>query len=178
MAYCNIVPYYIIAIQKLHERLATLTKASGPDIEKEKWKKVLFPDVISSEESDIEDEGVIIIKLLVWCSQRVSGISMMQDNSKRVGKHGGNKCYWDLSINMCHARWSSQVGSSLTFNFFLLLIINLIVLYIDISSIFPWYWYVYCRITCWNSCVYLAWFPAEMLTINYRIPCWNANYQL
>ncbi len=42
MAYCNIVPYYIIAIQKLHERLATLTKASGPDIEKEKWNCFLM----------------------------------------------------------------------------------------------------------------------------------------
>ncbi len=87
-AYCNIVPYYIIAIQKLHERLATLTKASGPDIEKEKWKKVLLPDVISSEESDIEDEGVIIIKLLVWCSQRVSGMFRDLDDAGQQQKSG------------------------------------------------------------------------------------------
>ncbi len=51
----------------------------------------LLPDVISSEESDIENDGVIIITPLVWHSQRVSEILITQDNSKRVGKHGGSK---------------------------------------------------------------------------------------
>ena len=40
--------------------------------DKEKWGKVLVADVMSSEESDSENEEILLVKPLAWHTDRVS----------------------------------------------------------------------------------------------------------
>lgn len=49
-----------------------LKKSTLSEREKEKWDKVLEVEVMSSEESNPEDDDVIAIKPLSWRSERVS----------------------------------------------------------------------------------------------------------
>ena len=39
--------------------------------EKEKWGKVLVPEIMSSEESDMENDNVITVKPIDWRAERV-----------------------------------------------------------------------------------------------------------
>ena len=51
---------------------STFKKSTLPEKEKEKWNKVLISDFMSSEESDDESEDIIVVKPLVWRSERVT----------------------------------------------------------------------------------------------------------
>lgn len=63
----------LLLIQKLNERKAVFMKGKySDDIEKEMWSKVLQLEVMSSEESAIEDEEeVMLVKPLTWLSDSV-----------------------------------------------------------------------------------------------------------
>ena len=52
--------FLISPVQKLQERQATLKKCTLPERQKEKWSKVIISDVMSSEESEANDETIII----------------------------------------------------------------------------------------------------------------------
>ena len=56
--------------QKLQERRSTLTKSAMLQKEKEKWGKVLVPEMMSSEESDVENDD-IIVKPIRWRTERI-----------------------------------------------------------------------------------------------------------
>ena len=58
-------------LQKLQERQATLKKCTIGEKEKEKWNKVMTAEMMSSEESNGEDD-VVIVKPLTWRSGRVT----------------------------------------------------------------------------------------------------------
>ena len=51
-------------LQKLQVRLSTFTKSKIKDCEREKWEKVFIPEMMSSEESDAENEHNMVIKEL------------------------------------------------------------------------------------------------------------------
>ena len=65
-----LVNYYIFT-QKLQERRSTLTKSAMSPKEKEKWGKVLVPEMMSSEESDVENDDIITVKPISWRAERV-----------------------------------------------------------------------------------------------------------
>lgn len=52
--------------------MSTFTKAKIKDSEREKWAKVFVVDMMSSEESDMENEENIIVKTLPFRHARVS----------------------------------------------------------------------------------------------------------
>ena len=47
-------------------------RSNLPEQHKEKWRKVLVADMMSSEESDDADDGTIIVKPLPWRSEKVT----------------------------------------------------------------------------------------------------------
>ena len=49
-----------------------LKKSAASEKDKAKWSKVLIAGMMSSEESDSEDEDVIIVKPLQWRHERVA----------------------------------------------------------------------------------------------------------
>ena len=63
-----------------------LKKTSLSEKEKEKWMKVLSPDMQSSEESDEQDEGVIIVKTLPWRAEKVTKMFRQLDEKIEEGK--------------------------------------------------------------------------------------------
>ena len=54
--------------------------------EKEKWKKVLVAEAMSSEESDDENEEVITVKPLPWRAEKVSSFFHRLDNKMKQSK--------------------------------------------------------------------------------------------
>ena len=54
--------------------------------EKEKWRKVMCADVMSSEESDVENDGIVLVKELPWRSQLVSDFFGSLDDRISEGK--------------------------------------------------------------------------------------------
>ena len=60
--------------QKLQEQRATLNKSSMPQKDRDKWGKVLVAEMMSSEESDEENEEVIAVKPLPWRTEKVSSL--------------------------------------------------------------------------------------------------------
>ena len=75
---------YLILMQKLNERLVTFNKTTMPEKEKEKWRKVFIPQMVSSEESC--DEDTIAIKPLGWRSERVDSLFHKLDSEIEQGK--------------------------------------------------------------------------------------------
>ena len=63
-----VVPFPCICylVQKLQERQATIKRNTLPEHQKEKWSKAIIADMMSSEESDGDDDYSIIIKPLPW----------------------------------------------------------------------------------------------------------------
>lgn len=62
----------VFCVQKFQERLATFRRCSMPETEKEKWGKVFCVDMMSSEESDTENNEIIIVKSLPWRNSKVT----------------------------------------------------------------------------------------------------------
>ena len=62
--------YY--TLQKLQVRLSTFTKSKIKDSEREKWEKVFIPEMMSSEESDPENEHNMVVKELPFRHERVT----------------------------------------------------------------------------------------------------------
>ena len=54
--------YFVMFVQKLQERASILNKSIMTEKTKEKWSKVLIPEVISSEEAKMK----MIVKPLPW----------------------------------------------------------------------------------------------------------------
>ena len=57
----------------MQERITAIEQSDSSETAKEKWKEIIIPEMISSEESDSENEDVIIVKPLIWRSQKVMG---------------------------------------------------------------------------------------------------------
>ena len=57
--------------QKLQDRRSTLTKSTMSQ-KKDKLMKVLVVDMMSSEESDDENDDVITVRQIPWRTERVS----------------------------------------------------------------------------------------------------------
>ena len=98
--------YFFPLFQKLHERQSTLKKSTLPEKEKEKWNKVLISDLMSSEESDDENGETIIVKPLVWRSERVTRFlhqlnEKCSDSKTTQAKHRRKQCIdsSDISIH-------------------------------------------------------------------------------
>ena len=62
-----------------------LVKSNMPDKEKEKWLKGFTAEMMSSEESD-EDNDVITIKPLPWRSERLTTMFYRLDDRVESGK--------------------------------------------------------------------------------------------
>ena len=62
--------YY--ALQKLQVRLSTFTKSKIKDCERKKWEKVFIPDMMSSEESDQENDHNMVVRELPFRHERVT----------------------------------------------------------------------------------------------------------
>ena len=77
---------YFFITQKLQERRATLTKSTMPQREKDKWGKVLVAEMMSSEESDLENEDIITVKPLAWHTEKVSTFVHRLDSKVETAK--------------------------------------------------------------------------------------------
>ena len=77
--------FLISPVQKLQERQATLKMCTLPERQKEKWSKVIISDMMSSEESDADDE-TIIIKPLPWRAPKVTEFFQNIDTVGAEGK--------------------------------------------------------------------------------------------
>ena len=80
-----------IFAQKLQERRSTLTKSAMSQKEKEKWGKVLVPEMMSSEESDVENDDVITVKPISWHAERVRAFLHRLDSKVTVAKSAQSK---------------------------------------------------------------------------------------
>ena len=78
--------FYCTSTQKLQERMSTLQKADMPPTTKDKWAKVLQPNVMSSEESAAESEDVFI-KPIPWRAECVNSFFMQLDEKRMERKH-------------------------------------------------------------------------------------------
>lgn len=56
-----------------------LKKSNMSEKGKEKWMKVLSPDFQSSEESDENDQDIILVKSLPWRAERVENLFKQLD---------------------------------------------------------------------------------------------------
>ena len=70
-------------MQKVTQRCAELQKLSYSEADKKKWEKVLTPEIVSSDESDIDEEGKSIFteKELVWQNDRVT--NFLDDSTEK-----------------------------------------------------------------------------------------------
>lgn len=57
---------HFFIIQKLQERQATVNKSAMPQKEKGKWRNMLVTEMMSSEESNLDNEDVTTVKPLPW----------------------------------------------------------------------------------------------------------------
>lgn len=73
-------------LQKLQERQAIFNKLSYNERDKDKWKKVFHANFMSSEESDSNDEEVIVVRQLPWRSNRVTTFLHSLDDKGREEK--------------------------------------------------------------------------------------------
>ena len=67
---CVALIIVLIYIQKLQERSAVLEKADMPSKDKDKWKKIFRADIMSSEESSLENDD-IYVKPIPWRAERI-----------------------------------------------------------------------------------------------------------
>ena len=73
----------IIFQQKLEERIATLSKVKFTvPKDREKWEKVLTLELMSSEDSGMEDEEILVVRPLPWRSTRVD--EMFDELDKKI----------------------------------------------------------------------------------------------
>ena len=74
-------------IQRLAERQSEFKKMSYTDGDRVKWEKVLITELISSDESETEeDKAVLVVKELTWRSDKVSSFFMKLDNAHDARK--------------------------------------------------------------------------------------------
>ena len=66
-----VIQFKNVLFQKLNERRATLKKSTLPEQEREKWVKCFVTDLIASEESDDEND-LIVVKPLPWRATRLT----------------------------------------------------------------------------------------------------------
>ena len=59
------VPKWLIFLQKLEERLSVFKKRVYSQDDEQKWIKILVPAMMSSEESE-DEENIIYVKDLPW----------------------------------------------------------------------------------------------------------------
>ena len=63
-----------------------LTKSGMAQKEKDKWTKVLVVGMMSSEESDPENEEIISVKLLPWRTEKISTFFHLLDSKVQTLK--------------------------------------------------------------------------------------------
>ena len=75
-------------MQKVTQRCAELQKLSYSEADKKKWEKVLTPEIVSSDKSDIDEEGksIFSVKELVWRNDRVTNSFIKLDDSTEKRK--------------------------------------------------------------------------------------------
>ena len=81
---CALPHVLILFQQKLEERIATLSKVKFTvPKDREKWEKVLTLEVMSSEDSGMEeDEEILVVRPLPWRSTRVD--EMFDELDKKI----------------------------------------------------------------------------------------------
>lgn len=78
---------YLSILQRLAERVSTFKKLSFNDVDKQKWRKVLITDMISSDDSETDDgNAVFSIKNLRWRSEKVSRFFSKLDQANQARK--------------------------------------------------------------------------------------------
>lgn len=78
--------YLFLLSQKLQERQAIFNKLSYDERDREKWRKVFHVNFMSSEESDSNEEEVIVVRPLSWRSNRVTTFLHSLDDKGREEK--------------------------------------------------------------------------------------------
>lgn len=74
-------------MQRLSERQAEFRRHSYSDGDRIKWEKVFTADLISSDESEVEeDKPVLVVKELVWRSDKVTNFFTKLDNAHDAKK--------------------------------------------------------------------------------------------
>ena len=63
-----------------------LQRCNLPELQKDKWRKVLVADTMSSEESDGADDDSIVVKPLPWRSSKVTDFFQNLDTLGSEGK--------------------------------------------------------------------------------------------
>jgi len=76
------------SLQKISQRCAEFQKLSYAEVDRKKWEKVLTHDMISSDESDADDNGKAIfsVKELLWRNERVTSFFTKLDDSMEKRK--------------------------------------------------------------------------------------------
>ena len=74
-------------MQRFGERQAEFKRLSYSDSDRVKWEKVLTTDLISSDESELEeDRAVLVVKELPWRSEKVSNFFKKLDKAHESRK--------------------------------------------------------------------------------------------
>lgn len=78
-------------MQKLQERKSTLKKATfecDSDANRKEWDKILTLELMSSDESDVADDGkeILLTHKLPWLSDRVNSFKQILDQESMSGK--------------------------------------------------------------------------------------------
>lgn len=63
-----------------------LKKSTLSKLDKEKWEKVLIPDMMSSEDDDDEDGEVMIVRQLPWRSSILNNFFLKLDDQSKSQK--------------------------------------------------------------------------------------------
>ena len=72
--------------QKLQERIVVLQRSSLSLNDKEKWEKVLVPEMMSSEDDDDDDGEMIVIRQLPWRSSTLNNFFIKLDGQAKSQK--------------------------------------------------------------------------------------------
>lgn len=75
----------------MQDRLSFLEKSSLSERDKLKWKALMFPDFMSSEESDPDDTGSLIKRTISWRSDKVSDFFYELDRIQEENRTGQGK---------------------------------------------------------------------------------------
>ena len=106
----------------MQERTAFLQKSTLPAGDKEKWAKVLVPEMISSEDDNDEDDDMIVVRPLPWRSLAVNNFfasldsHTKQQKTKQARRQLKSRVLGSTSTrakpaNQSIPKWAFQVGS-------------------------------------------------------------------
>ena len=78
---------YLYVLQRLAERVSVFNKMSFNDMERQKWRKILKTEMISSDDSETEDgKAVFSVRKLPWRSEKVGRFFAKLDDNHQERK--------------------------------------------------------------------------------------------